>query len=162
MSLIPLIPLAVLSALFYRLGGMGDDGRMRYPNVPGWLFHTKARDIGCPLISLGALFILGIANVVPWWINLIAFLAMFGSLTTYYDSVPFNKGKDNFWMHGLGIGLAYAPYAFFSVGVPGAPLIRAVVLAVGIGLWSLYNDKAWLEESGRGFLIIATLPLMLI
>lgn len=158
MVVIYILLLALVSALFYRLGGWGGPGRDLFPTLPRWFFNTKARDIGCPLVALGALFVMGVANVVPWWINLISFGLMFGALTTYWDSVPWNKGKDNFYMHGAGIACAYLPYI---VGMgPSGPLIRVAVLTVGIGLWSHLIGKDWLEEGGRGFLIIATLPLM--
>jgi hypothetical protein len=155
-----IILLALVSALFYRLGGMGGYGRSTYPNVPGWVFDTKARDLGCPLVALGAMFVMGIANVVPWWINLISFLLCFGALTTYWDSVPFNKGKDNFYMHGAGIAIAYLPY-IVGVGWVG-PVVRVVVLTVAMGVYQRLVGKDWLDEGGRGFLIVATLPLLLI
>ncbi len=163
LNILAIIALALISAVLYRFGGYGwGPGQEKFPFLPKWVFNTKARDIGVPLVALGGMFVLGIGNAVPWWINLISFLAMFGALTTYWDSIPFNKGKDNFFLHGLGIGLAYAPYAFFAVGMPGAPFIRAVVLGVAVGLWSRLIGKDWLEEGGRGFLIVITLPLMLI
>jgi hypothetical protein len=107
------------------------------------------------------MFVLGIANVVPWWINLIAFLLCFGSLTTYWDSVPWNKGKDNFFMHGCGIALAYLPYAIVGTGWTGM-LIRIAVLTLAMGLYQRYVTHHVWDEGGRGFLIIATLPLLLI
>jgi hypothetical protein len=108
------------------------------------------------------MFVMGIANVVPWWINLISFLLLFGSLTTYWDEVPFNNGKDNFYMHGGAIALAFLPYAIVGGVAWPAMLIRIAVLTVGMGVYQRLVGLDWLDEGGRGFLIIATLPLLLI
>jgi hypothetical protein len=152
--------LALVSAVLYRLGGWGGEGRTKFPWLPGWLFDTKARDLGCPLVALGGMFSLGIANAVPWWINVICFGAMFGALTTYWDFM-FND-NDNFFMHGGMIALAYVPYAIVGGTSWLGAFTHVWVTAALCGIWSLIVGKDWVEEGGRGFIIIATLGFLLI
>lgn len=151
-----LIPLTILSAILYRLGGWGDEGRKQFPNAPDWLFNTKARDIGCALCACLAVRLLCGSDIV-WYLYIPCFGLLFGSLTTYWD---FINGKDNFWLHGFACGIAFMPFAFHITW--WALLLRAVVLAVGMGLVSVLSGKDIVEECGRGALIIATLPLILI
>jgi hypothetical protein len=104
---------------------------------------------------------LGFYPTVQWYNHLIAFGLMFGALTTYWDSFPPNKGKDNFWMHGFFIGLAYVPYAI-STGDFWGWVIRACVLAILMGGWCAYFGNVDVEEYGRGAFIGLTLPLLLL
>ena len=52
-----LIILSILSAILYRAGGWGDEGRKAFPQLPEWFFNTKARDLGCPLITFHAVLL---------------------------------------------------------------------------------------------------------
>lgn len=152
--------LAVLSALLYRLGGMSKVDATRYAPwkwMPQWAVNTKARDIGCSLIAC-----VWIAFVFPglaWWIHLLSFAFVFAALTTYWDDM-FN-GVDNFYVHGLGIALAYTPYGLAASMGMGFTL-RCIVLAVAMGVLCKYSSNDYVEECGRGALIILTLPLLLI
>ena len=150
-----IVPLAILSAIFYRLGGWGDEGREDFPWLPEWLFNTKARDIGCPLCCLGWMLL----NVKsPWWVHFIAFGALFGCLTTYWD---FLTGEDNFWLHGFMCGFAYLPYAMIHVSYLDF-LLRCVALAIGMGgLCAIFGDDI-VEEGIRGSLLVLTLPILLL
>jgi len=144
--------LSCLSGVLYRLGGWGGEGREKYPNVPGWVFDSKARDVGCSLVAVGTVGLLGLLPPAPWWAYLLSFLLLFGALTTYWD---FLFGYDNFYMHGAMCGLAFAPFMWF-----GEPLelgIRILVLGTLMGVWSGIVGKDWLEEFGRGFFIPITL-----
>lgn len=138
----------ILSAILYRLGG-----------AKGW--HTKYRDFGCPLVALGLIMFFKI--IAPWYIHAIAALLMFGALTTYWDKL---FKYDNFYMHGLMIGLAYLPY--LMVVAWWLILIRTIILCLFMGLlnWGIHktqiNRKDIVEECGRGAIIITTLPLFLI
>jgi len=102
---------SILSAILYRLGGWGGEGREQFPNLPEWLFNTKARDIGCAGVGYITFSILVGFTVVPWFIHLICFVLLFGALTTYWD---FINGDDNFWLHGFACGVAYMPYALYT------------------------------------------------
>jgi len=147
-----------LSALLYRLGGWGDEGRKKFPNLPGWLFDTKARDIGCSIVSfLHMMFVIHIG--APWWAHLTSFLMMFGALTTYWDWL---FGYDNYWFHGFVIGLAYFPYAIDDYHLWWIVGVRAVALAVFMGAWCAIFKNDVVEEGGRGASIPASNLLFLL
>ena len=148
--------LTILSGVFYRLGGWGGEGRKKYPSAPAWLFDTKARDIGCTLCCwAGMITLFGLG--IPWYIHLASFLMLFGSLTTYWD---FLFGYDNHYIHGLACGVAYFPYAIISGDWVGFA-VRAVALAVSMGLISQLSGDDVIEEVGRGAVLPATLPILL-
>ena len=150
-----LILASLVSALLYRLGGWGGEGRRDFPSLPGWLFDTKARDIGCAAVTFGATFIVGLS--APWWIHLICFLLLFGALTTYWDEL---FGYDNHYFHGLMCACAYLPYVFF--GDPLAIMLRVFAVGLLMGLWSkLITHHVW-EECGRGFVLPMTLGLVIL
>jgi hypothetical protein len=140
MKILITIVLSVLAAILYRMGGSG-----RYPR--------QARMVGVPLVSILAMLVLGIHS---WWL-LLCMGIMVGAISTYWD---FINGSDSFWLHGLFVGLAMLPL----IGVVHwyAIIIRSLVLATFMGAWC----KGWswdiAEETGRGFSIVATMPLLLI
>ena len=153
-----LLTIVVIGALLYRCGGLGkEDWQKRWRWVPQWMIHPKARDVGCSLLTLGWLLLF--FRHGPWWTYLLSTILSIGAYSTYWDEVPFNHGKDNFYMHGLFIGLSTFPIIIFTGGWM-AFSIRAVVLALAMGIWS----KVWLnddaEELGRGAAAQLTLALM--
>lgn len=91
MNIAYIVLLSILSGILYRAGGMGGDGRKKFPKLPSWIFDTKARDIGCGLCTLGAYMIH--ANNINWFkwpfytFEAFAILAMLGALSTYWDEV---------------------------------------------------------------------------
>ena len=147
---------SIISGVLYRLGGMGDDGRQRYPKLPGWIFNTKVRDWGCPAVCLPWLAVLGVSAV--WWLHLISFLLFYLALTTYWDRV---FGYDNFYAHGFMCGLAYFPLCFDGLSW-WVMLGRAVILGAMMGAWCKYFSNAVVEEMGRGGFLVLTLLVMLI
>jgi hypothetical protein len=155
MKFLYIIVLTLIASWSYRRGGTSKG--------------TKWRDLSIPLITLTYLWFLGNSpkfTPFPLKIGLFlgAFLLMFGSLTTYYDSI---FGKDNFYAHGAGVGLAMFPLiwcGFSWYGIIG----RTVFLALSFGLINKYVNK-WLiphsdevEEYSRGGLIILSLPILLL
>jgi hypothetical protein len=63
-----------------------------------------------------------------------------------------NKGKDSYWMHGLGCGLAGL---FLIPVIPWWILVaRLIICTVGMGLWSASTTNSIKEEVGRGVLFI--------
>ena len=172
--LILIIVLIALSAVLYRMGGAGLEGRLMYPWLPEWAFDTKARDIGCGLCAVGLVFALGLTAGVSWYYLLaasfVAIVAQLGALSTYWDSIPFNKGKDNFYMHGAFCGLALFPFALVCPEITWLDtVIRVVVCAVGMGLWSYLTDHVWrprrsdiVSEMGRGFVHAASVGVFLV
>jgi hypothetical protein len=141
----------ILSALLYRLGGAAQIG--------SWtdaLRHTKARDLGCPLMAYLAMWVMGVT--VPWWAHVATYLLTFAALTTYWDSV---FGYDNHYAHGGGVALAALPYALATGGWLGFGL-RVVAVTAFMGLWSDYVEHDITEELGRGAIMVATTPLLLL
>ena len=150
MKFVIILIATILSAILYRLGGSAKKG--------DWLDilrNTKTRDLGCPLVALLVLLMFGIH--AQWYIHLIAFLLMFGACTTYWDWL---FGYDNFYAHGLAIGLAYLPYLLI---IPWYLILaRAVIMSLFMGFWCNYFTSDIIEEGGRGAIITATLPILLI
>ena len=142
------IILALIGGLLYRLGGIG------HP------YNTKYRDFGVPLTALLLLFLLGIT--APWWIWLLTFGIMFVSMTTY---CKFNNQEDVYWYNwfltGTLYGISVLPFAFSTGNWLGFTL-RTIILAFSTMAWSEVIDEVNLEEGGRGFLFIVTLPLLLL
>jgi hypothetical protein len=146
------IVMTFLSALCYHLGGIGKP----YP--------TKLRDIGCSLITLQSMLILhllcksALVNIIVY---LLCFGLSWGALSTYWKK----KGTDakwwNWFLHGFFVGLAAIPCMFLGVKLY-IIIIRAVILGLAMMVWSEKIDDVTWEESGRGALIILTLPIILI
>jgi len=137
-----------IGGVLYRLGGIGKP------------WNTKYRDFGVPIVALGLLALLG--GTAPWWIWLLTFLCMFGVMTTYFE---INKNNDTDWYEwlivGFMFGLSALPYAWYNSAWIGLN-IRTTILVTFVMFWSEIIKKDWLEEFGRGFLFIITLPLLLI
>jgi len=89
---------------------------------------------------------------------LAAYGATGGMLTTYWDWMF--KDTDNFWFAGFMVGLA----GLFIIGL-GVPwyllLARSFLIAVLWGAWCAILSNADLEEYGRGFIISASVALLL-
>lgn len=115
-----LIPLAILSGVFGRMGGA--EG-----------YNTKWRDWGCSLIVILALLIISGIHLQFWWVYASIFLLSWGAFTTYWDWL---FGKDTLWFSGLVVGIAAAPALFIDLGLWPIVLIRAVVLCV---VWEVLN-----------------------
>ena len=125
------------SAWLYRAGGQGKP------------YNTKFRDMGCPLVFLCLFWACFGFKIGFWWAYLLTFGLSFGFMTTYWD---FLFGYDNFWAHGFMLGLAALP---LMIGIAWwLILIRAVFLALGMGLWSKWIGSDVWEERGRGFIYI--------
>ncbi len=136
-----ILPLSLLSAILYRLGGIGKP------------FNTKIRDLGVPLVASITLYFLGVKFV--WWAYLLHFALLFASLTTYWDEL---FGYDNFYAHGLFCGLSALP--LLATGIPfWIIILRSIFLSIGMGLWSKFWKWDTMEEAGRGFLIPFTFLL---
>jgi len=149
--------LGLITAVLYRLGGMSkEEGETYFPFLPSFVFNTKVRDLGIPFVCL--LWMLCFYPPVSWVWHLLAFLGLFGALTTYWDEL---FGYDNFYFHGFMVGFAYLFYVIGSHLLYGW-IIRCFVLAFLMGKISDKSDNVWVEELGRGAVIGWSLPLMLI
>lgn len=145
----------VASFILYRMGGSD-------------AYNTKWRDMGCPTVAFIALWLLEGFKLAYWWAYLISFGLMFGALTTYWNKKGASERFINFYLHGLGISLALAPYAYISHHWLGFSF-RVVILPLLIGFWATkMNRPVWkfradvVNEGGRGAWIQITLPLVLI
>jgi len=139
--------LTILGSIFYRLGGLKG-------------FDTKFRDLGVPTVGLVVMLLLGIK--VMWWVHLLSFLLFFAALTSYEYWLDY----DNFYLHGFFTSFAYIPYAI-ATGMWLAFTLRVAIATVSIGLLNYFANKYswkhsdWIEELGRGGILIATLFLFM-
>jgi len=160
-----------LSAFFYRIGGMSKAEAAKYfPWWPQCLVKSWVRDIGCSFLTVSWAMCL---PAIAWWRFILALILTYLALTTYWDKSD-NKWKDafcrkfnwrypedNFYLHGLFIGIAYMPISFTWLA-----LGRAVVLSVFMGVlchvlkWAFFKN-VFTQEYGRGGAIIVTLPITL-
>lgn len=140
--------LSIIGGIFYRLGGK--EG-----------YDTKFRDLGVPLVAIATCLLIGIK------LNLALFLLkyglLFGALTTYRYFLP--KPTDYSWyhyaLHGLFIGLSAMPLIWCGVHW-WVIILRAIILAGFMAIWSKLSSWDDLEEGVRGVSIIATMPILLI
>jgi len=119
-------------------------------------YNTKFRDFGVPFVGAGLLALLGF----NWWL-ILCYGLYFGSMTTYWKK----KGTDATWFNwacvGLGFSLAFLPYSIATGHWVGFA-IRTFLVTLLIPVWSQNENKAVLEELGRGFITTVTIPLLLI
>jgi len=156
MKFLLILLFSIISGFLYRCGGAGKEGNPHW--IPGILRNTKTRDFGCPAVFLLTFWLLtGKFNFLVYFIT---FGAMFGALTTYWDELTINKGQDNLFHHGTGIGLATLVLFFIGVNLYQI-IIYILCLGLAMGIWSnLIENDVW-EEFGRGFFIISFLPLII-
>lgn len=157
----------IASAILYRLGGASkQDAKKEFPWVPMWFINLpKKRDVGCGLVTGSLLWFvifprLGMAS--PWWIHLLAFGALWGALSTYWDWLC-KPEWDNFWLHGFMCGIAYMWLGWHNPSLWLWLGIRSIVMAIFMGVWChiLFSD-AKAEELGRGGIIPLSLGLLLL
>ena len=134
--------LAVASATLGRMGGAEGYDKL-------W------RRIGCMLCH--ALWLILFYKVS--WLLIITMGLCYAALTTYFDTVPFNNGNDNHFMHGLAISLSVLPLVF-GTGLWLGFTLYVVACTLGMGLWSKFNTHHVKEELGRYFIMIAVMPLL--
>jgi len=121
------ILLAILSGILGRLGGRAKDGSWY-----DFLSDSKARDVGCSIVSLAVFCLWFGFEWKFWWVYLITFGLHWGALSLYWDRL---FGYDNFWFSGFVVGLALIPlvivYKLYLLWI-----IRSILLAI---IWGLLN-----------------------
>lgn len=137
--------LSFFSTILYRAGGTN-------------AFNTKFRDIGCALCVTLLLMVLGFKSILPL---VFTFGLTFASLTTYFKKKGQPAKLWNWVLVGLAFGLAAFPYAFATGHWIGFA-IRTIFLVFTVSIWSDKIGDVILEEAGRGFLITASVPFLLI
>ena len=141
--IIALVIIGAVAGIFYRLGGTK--------------WGTLWRDAGVPLCMILFMTLIG-----HWhWSLILCGGAMWGALTTYryFLPKPTNYKWFHYAMHGFFIALAMLPIVWFNGNwfwFGG----RVVACTGLVSLWSHLIGWDDLEEWGRGFIIIATLPLL--
>ncbi len=141
--------LALLSAAFYRVGGAGRE------EIP--FANSQYRDIGCPVVILIALISIGFV----WYISLVCSLLVLGFIRTYHDWT----GKDNFFLHGLFLGLSMLPLAWYGVALLNIVAYTSIV-AFSVGVLNTFCTRnavkysVWIEEIFRGWIIVISLLVL--
>ncbi len=142
--------LALVSSALYRTGGAGTD------EIP--FANSQYRDIGCPVIVLIALLMMGHV----WYLALLSSLLVLGFIRTYHDYLT---GDDNLYLHSLFIGLSMIPLAWS--GVDWWRIVAYTsILTVSIGGLNTYCTRnavkysVWVEELSRGFIIVIALAIL--
>ena len=154
MKILILIILSIISAILYRIGGASKQDREKeFPWLP--FKPWKSRDVWSNAVTLLGALAVGVTG--PWWAWLLAFGLSWASLSTYWDEL---FGYDNHYAHGFMIGLSMLPLAFFSS--PVALGLRAIILAILMGVYSQIEGNATREELGRGFVMPLTFAILLI
>lgn len=141
----------IVSAILYRAGGMGQEPTAEPKWIPTWLRKSWVRDWLLPGVLLFSVFsFLGPFSWLFLGMCLLSYILSGAALSTYWDWL---FGYDNFYAHGFFCGLAGVPLIW--AGVPW-PLIvgRIVICTVGMGLWSKFAGKDYVEEMGRGVFFI--------
>lgn len=136
------ILLAILAGMLYRLGGWKKG-------------NTKIRDFGVPFIATIWLMLFTKWHI---WPLVIHFGLLFGALTTYEYFLPDNpkKGPLNWILHGIFCGLAAIPLIWCGVAWWWI-IARAFVLAITMTALTLISPWVWIDEWGRGALIMLAL-----
>ena len=144
--------LSVLAGLLYRAGGSS-------------IFPSWVRDWGVSPVFALVLVILGLIHGILAWVCLAIAIGLMGAaLSTYHYFLPKPANYNGFWyaLHGLAIGLAAFPIALVTHHWLGYGL-RVLVLPIFMGIWygTMKKNDFW-HEFGRGFICVASAPLLLI
>lgn len=143
LKILAVILVSVVSAVLYRMGG-------------SQYYNTKWRDIGCALVSC-----LLIGYLIAWhWTLILVFGLTWGALSTYWKRTP-----DARWWNWLITGAMYSVATLPFIIAEGHWLgfaSRTIILGGATMIVSELEGNAVREELMRGFLICATIPLLLI
>ena len=145
-----LIILSILSGILGRLGGRAKNGSWY-----DFLSDSKARDVGCSIISIIAFCLCFGFKLKFWWAYIISFGLHWGAFSTYWDNtnnIIFDKickiinwqyPKDNFYLSGFMSGLALLPL-IITYKLYGLYVIRSILLAVTWGLLNKFLPSKFL------------------
>lgn len=157
-KLLLFLGLIVISYVLYRAGGMGKDDDAEPKWIPKWLRRSWVRDWIIPGIFILSLWLLKGIDLKHWWAYLGLYPLMGGALSTYWDNL---FGYDNYYAHGFMVG--FSTFTLFWTGIHWWAIgFYTLGLCASIGLWSNWIEKDWIEEGGRGGLIILLRLLLLL
>jgi hypothetical protein len=146
-----------MTDLFIYIGLMAASGWLYRKGGQGYPWNTKMRDIGVPLVALVALLQMGYIH----WTMLLTGIMSFATMTTYWTP---KRQADVLWWNwaltGFFYGVAFLPVAIAYHKVAGWAGMT-VFLAVATAGWSCWIDLDWLEEMGRGWIVILALRVFL-
>jgi len=149
MNILYTIIFSIMSGLAYRAGGSD--------KFPKWV-----RRIGCSLCFVALMGLYGaFVSIATSLAIVLSMLMLYGCLTTYWKG----EAIDVMWFHWIMTGFMYGFAAIPYAWVTGKWLgfwIRCVVLALFTVIWSEYNTDVVKEEVGRGSMLIATMPLLIL
>jgi len=134
---------AAAGAVCYRLGGAAG-------------YNTKFRDIGVPLVACLVMWSWGWGH----WSLVLCFGLLFASLTTYFKKSGHDARWWNWALCGLAYGVSALPIAW-AFDLWWGFIYRTIFLVGSITAWSEFIDDPVWEECGRGFLIIASIPILM-
>lgn len=139
--------LSIVDAITYRMGGSG--------NYPRFM-----RPLGTGIITMIILAIHKFEFSILYFVVLLISSGLTAVLSTTYLK---KKGEDAKWWNwalvGLVLSLSVAPFAIYNHLYMGL-LLRSIFLTTMIALWSESIGNAVIEELGRGFILIITLPVL--
>lgn len=162
---------SLLSAYFYHCGGLGKTTQVEKNEdkwVPLFLRMSWVRDWVCPLFSLIILFTWWKPNIWQGYLLSIPVYGLMGiAFSTYWDDsknkfidrinkvINWKYPQDNFYLHGLFIGLSFFPFYFVGMKL-WTILASSIISAILMGWLCDRTNKSWLEECGRGFISAIT------
>ena len=146
------ILLIILAGICYRLGGSSYSD---YPKLPKWLVRSYTRDIGVTLLTILSLIVLGKYHWSLW----LCFPLMWAAISTYWKKHGTDAMWWNWFLHGLGIGLAIIPYGIFTNTLPMV-ICRGLLMGFLMAIWCEYQSDVEMEEFFRGAVIVGTLWLL--
>ena len=158
MSILSYIMACLAGGALYRIGGSS-------LNIP---MKTKFRDWGVP--AVGVYVLVQMLAITSWWYYAALvgfFLASFGSFCTYWDYWSDDNVQWYEWaLTGFVMGLAALPIAIYTGRYIGFT-IRTLILTVFMPFSNKLQFKVLWDptdgvEGSRGFVFIATMPLLLL
>lgn len=151
--IIYILLLSILSAICYRISGHG-----------GFKGAKLIRRLGCPLIILITFWLLKGFNIYNYGWYILTYILSYLALSTYNDWLAPDGTSEN-WLcwcaTGAFYGLSSFPLVFYGVSWFSI-ILRSIVLAGLVTLISEKSDNVFVEEFGRGLILILTLPILLI
>jgi len=147
-----------ITAFLYRCGGMSKEEAKQY-HIPTFLAKSWIRDWLCTLFNYLVLLTWWQPNNPLKYLWFIPTYLLTGFAFSSYWSRLF-KGEDNFFAHGLFLGLASFPLYWAGIHIY-AILINAIFSSVLMGWLCLRTGNVFKEEFGRGGISAATRLLLL-
>lgn len=141
--------LSILGGILGRLGGWEKGNR---------LFRMLGVS-ACCIVLMALLY-----HPLNWWYAgslLITFGLVLGTTSTYYKKKNSPVIWVNWLIYGAMEGVAFLPVAIYTQNWLGYG-IRILISSVLICVWDEGVGIDWIEEFGRYFIVVATVPLLLI